>query len=69
MIKALLFAILLLVVGCYSTKVETTKQWEGHYFTVDEMHNATKDMTLDKNESIWILSNNTLKRLLKNTGD
>lgn len=58
-----------LICGCCSTpKVESTKQWEGHYMTVDDFKKSTNMIDLDKNESIWVLSNSTLKRLLKNVG-
>ena len=61
-------AVFVVCAGCVSEpKIESTKLWEGHYFTVQEFNDKTKDISLDKNESIWVLSNNTLNRLLKNT--
>ena len=59
-----------MLTGCLTTepKVESTKPWENHYMTVEEFYEQTKDITLDKDESIWVLSNHTLNRLLKNTG-
>ena len=58
-----------MLVGCVTPiNVESTKQWEGHYKTVEEFHEKTNGIVLDKDESIWILSNHTLNRLLKNTG-
>ena len=66
--KTLAITLAAVVYGCMTdTKVESTKTWEGHYFTVEEMHKATDQMQLDKDESIWIMSNHTLNRLLKNT--
>lgn len=59
----------MMLTGCMtSVSVESTKQWEGHYMTIEEFHKKTNDIELDKNESIWVLSNHTLNRLLKNTG-
>lgn len=56
--------------GCMTPdpKVESTKPWEGHYYSVDEFKGKTSDIELDNNESIWVLSNHTLNRLLKNVG-
>ena len=55
--------------GCFTEpKIESTKTWEGHYFTVDEFNEHTSSIQLDENESIWIMSNHTLNRLLKNAG-
>lgn len=67
--KAILFLSVLSLCGCVTeVSVETTKRWEGHYFNTNDLINATKDIDLDKGESIWVLNNTTLKRLLKNTG-
>lgn len=59
-----------LVSGCINTKpditVQTVKTWEGHYVSVQQMLDNTKNMELEKGESIWVLSNNTLYRLLSN---
>jgi hypothetical protein len=70
MIKNLLLIIPLSVLcGCINTiTVEPSKSWEGHYYTIEEFTEKTKNIKLDKDESIWILSNTTLSRLLKNTG-
>ena len=61
---------LVLVCGCMSNEivVQATKPYEGHYMTVEDFKNGTSSSTLEKGESIWVLSNTTLKRLLKNTG-
>ena len=69
--KVLLIMILSLICGCMTTsdpKVESTKSWEGHYFTIEQFQQSTKDISLDKDESIWVLSNHTLNRLLQNIG-
>jgi len=63
-----LIVLSLFISGCASDlTVESTKQWEGHYYSYVEFTNSTYKISLEKNESIWVLSNNTLKRLLKNT--
>lgn len=54
-----------LIIGCQSIEIKTTNNWEGHYFTVQEFNERTKDIKLNKKESIWVLSNDTLYKLLK----
>lgn len=70
MIKNMLFGILVLVfTGCTTTQqpvIETTKPWENHYYSVEDFQNGTKDMQLEKGESVWVISNRTLSRVLKN---
>lgn len=55
--------------GCItqSPNVESTKPWEGHYFTVEEFKEKTSSIELDEGESIWVIDNHTMHRLLKNT--
>lgn len=56
--------------GCSITvtpEVSTTQQWENHYMTVDDFKEGTKDITLKDGQSIWVLSNDTLSRVLKNS--
>lgn len=65
----LTFSLLFLGCSTYEPKVETTKRWENHYFTTNDFYKATSDITLEKGESIWVLSNSTLSRLLKNIKD
>lgn len=68
-IAAIVYFVCLLLIGCTTQpKIESTKQWEGHYMTVSDFQKNTIDIQLDKDESIWIMSNYTLNRLLKNTG-
>lgn len=60
-----------LLCGCVSEKapeVITTRPWESRYGSVQEFHEKTHDIQLGKGESVWVLSNETLKRLLKSTG-
>ena len=55
--------------GCISTTeivVDSVKSWEGHYKTAEEFREKTKDIQLEQNETIWVLSNKTLSRVLKN---
>ena len=66
MILAIIATILLN--GCMTEpKLEATKPWEKHCYTVEELKQNIENMQLDKDESIWIMSNHTLNRLLKNT--
>lgn len=61
--------LLLAFCGCRSCKdisIQPTRQWENHYSSVEEFKAGTSDMRLDKGESVWVLSNSTLKRVLKN---
>lgn len=60
--------LLFLANGCINNKIEitSTKSWEGHYYTVDEFQTKTDGIQLDKDETIWVLSNTTLSRVLKN---
>lgn len=71
--KKIIFIFLFVVTGCVSTtiepKVEATKSWEGHFKTVAEFRKATENMTLDENDSVWVLHNRTLSRVLKNVGE
>lgn len=70
--KAVFLAILLFLSGCISIKtgpvVETVRPWEGHYYTTNDFNKATQTIELNEGESIWVLSNRTLTRLLQNTG-
>lgn len=54
--------------GCVNVKgdVQTTKSWEGHYYSVEEFKKATENITLNEKESIWVLSDQSLSRALKN---
>lgn len=53
--------------GCaHQASIQTTKQWEGHYKDVKTFKAQTQDMQLEKGESVWVLSDRTLSRVLKN---
>lgn len=58
---------LLFLSGCiqFTPEVQTTKSWENHYKNTDDFYENTKNITLEKGESIWVLSNSSLSRLLK----
>jgi hypothetical protein len=66
-VKIILISSMFAISGCinFHPEVKTTKPWENHYKTVEEFQNGTKDMQLEKGESIWVLSNSSLSRLLK----
>ena len=55
-------------VGCIQIQptIQTTKTYEGHFYDKASAEAAIKTAELQKGESIWILSNTTLKRVLKN---
>lgn len=60
--------------GCCSisnnndVEITPTKQWEGHYYSVKDVQKAVDGLKLEKNESVWMISNRTLNRVLQNTG-
>ena len=67
--KALfLCCVVLFLNGCKTDDIviDPVKSWEGHYYTKEEFFSKTSTLTLDKKESVWVLSNRTLKRVLKN---
>ena len=70
MIKCIGLMLALLLAGCVTTepKVESTKEWEGHYYSPNEVVEKAQSMQLEDGESIWMMSNHTLNRLLKNAG-
>lgn len=62
-------SVLLLLCGCTTPiYVQTTNSWEGHYYSKAEVQEAVQNMNLNKNESVWLISNNTIYQLLKNEG-
>ena len=67
--KAFIFIFLAFAISGCITKptIESTKPWEGHYYSVDELKYKVGTIQLDKDESMWLISNHTLNRLLKNT--
>jgi hypothetical protein len=67
----LLCSSLLISTGCITTEkrveieCKPTEVWENHYFTVEEFKTKTETIELKPGQSIWVLSNDTLKRVLK----
>lgn len=57
--------------GCIMTRIEapTVRPWEGRYESGDAAVSAARTIRLESGESVWLLSNSTLKRLLKSTKD
>ena len=56
--------------GCMTRNVielQPTRVWEGHYFTKQQFVDATQSIELKDGESVWVLSNHTLSRVLKET--
>lgn len=50
--------------GC-SLKIKTAKQWENHYQTVEELEKVVPTIHLNEDESIWLISNDTMRYILK----
>lgn len=69
--KIILFALVfsVLISGCVSfgpkIDVNLVRPWEGHYMSVQDFYEKTRDIRLEDGESIWVLSNKTLYNLLK----
>lgn len=65
--KKMLLIILSLttIVGCQNLNIKTTKSWEGHYLNVDDFYDKTNNISLEENESIWVISDDTLEYILK----
>lgn len=57
--------------GCVTKQAEvsTVRPWEGRYSSKAAAAEAVSKMELEKGESVWMLSNSTLKRLLKTTNE
>lgn len=69
--RDLIFVMLTIAIpGCISftiePRVETTKPWEGHYMCTNQIRRAVDGIKLEEGESVWVLSNRTLSRVLKN---
>ena len=66
--KCIAMLLLMIATGCVNVNptVELVKPWEGHFFTAEEAKANVESIQLEENESVWILSNRTLKRVLKN---
>ena len=66
-VKTVAVAGMLLLCGCETLNITAAKPYEGRYSTPDAAAKALEGQKLEKGESIWILTNTTLKTLLKNT--
>ena len=44
-----------------------TKPWEGHFYTTNDFVKAASTIHLEKGESVWVLSNKTLLKVLENS--
>lgn len=67
MTKIAAICLVTVLTGCaHQANVQTTKQWEGHYKDVETFKKQTDSMQLEKGESVWVLSDRTLSRVLKN---
>ncbi len=66
--KKLLAIALGLLAGCTVIQpiVQTTRPYEGHFYDKTSVEAAVQSIELQEGESVWILSNGTLKRVLKN---
>ena len=66
--KKLLTIALGLLAGCTVIQpiVQTTRPYEGHFYDKTSVEAAVQSIELQEGESVWILSNGTLKRVLKN---
>ena len=52
--------------GCIKTvEIPVVESWEGRYPTVKEFREKTKDINLRDGQSIWVISNGTMYRILK----
>lgn len=53
--------------GCVSNiDVQTVRPYENRYSNETELVEAARTVVLEKGESVWLLTNSTLKRLLTN---
>ena len=55
--------------GCVTKQIEApvVRTWEGRYESRKAAVAAAQTIQLENDESVWLLSNSTLKRLLKTT--
>lgn len=66
--KLFLFAILAGVAGCNTIEINAAKPYEKRYGSLNDAVQALQAADeLKTGESVWILSNTTLKNLLKTT--
>lgn len=65
--KKILFFIIVAscLFGCKSIELPTTEPWEGRYSSVEEFKEKTRNIELRSGQSIWVVSNGTMYRILK----
>lgn len=58
----------LLAAGCATEQIHVdfqgTRAWEGRYEKPENFYRATRAVSLERGESIWVLSSRTLERVL-----
>lgn len=69
-VKTAVAAFILVSCGCVSQNIEIqpTNAWEGRYSDCETALEALRGCRLERGQSIWILSNRTLKRVLLENG-
>lgn len=69
-VKTAVAAFMLVSCGCISRNIEIqpTNAWEGRYSDRETALEALRGCRLERGQSIWILSNRTLKRVLLENG-
>lgn len=69
-VKTAVAAFMLVSCGCISRNIEIqpTNAWEGRYSDRETALEALRGCRLERGQSIWILSNHTLKRVLLENG-
>lgn len=69
-VKTAVAAFMLVSCGCISRNIEIqpTNAWEGRYSDRETALEALRSCRLERGQSIWILSNRTLKRVLLENG-
>lgn len=69
-VKTVVAAFMLFSCGCISRNIEIqpTNAWEGRYSDCETALEALRGCRLERGQSIWILSNRTLKRVLLENG-
>lgn len=63
--RTFIFITLLFFAGCQNIEIKTTRSWEGHYLTVDDFKAKTNNIILKEDESIWVISDDTLDYILR----
>ena len=51
--------------GCVNVQVPVVEPWEGRYSSMQEFREKTEGVELKNGQSIWVLTNGTMYRILK----